>query len=65
LSFSRYRAVKIVTCSLQSNAQSPFCTFRLALQLLRIETEGAYAGLVAGSPMADDLDSASRSADIQ
>lgn len=29
-------------------------------QLLRIETEGAYAGLVAGSPIADDLDTASR-----
>ncbi|KAA6419585.1 MAG: hypothetical protein FRX49_10510 [Trebouxia sp. A1-2] len=29
-------------------------------QLLRIETEGAFAGLVAGSPIADDLDSASR-----
>ena len=65
LSFSRYRAVRNVTCTLQSNEQSPFCTLHLALQLLRIETEGAYAGLVAGSPIADDLDSSSRSADIQ
>lgn len=32
------------------------------MQLLRIETEGAYAGLVAGSPIADDLDTASRCA---
>ena len=65
LSFSRYGAVRNVTCSLQSKEQSPFCTLHLALQLLRIETEGAYAGLVAGSPIADDLDTASRSADIQ
>jgi len=64
LSFSRYRAVKNVTCTLQSNDQSTFCTLHLALQLLRIETEGAYAGLVAGSPIADDIDSASRSAEI-
>ena len=54
-----------LACALQSNEQHPFCTLHLALQLLRIETEGAYAGLVAGSPIADDLDSASRSADIQ
>jgi len=65
LSFSRYRAVRNGTCNLQSDEQSPFCTLHLALQLLRIETEGAYAGLVAGSPIADDLDSASRSVDIQ
>lgn len=65
LSFSRYRAVRNGTCNLQSDEQSPFCTLHLALQLLRIETEGAYAGLVAGSPIADDLDSTSRSADIQ
>ncbi len=49
----------------KSSEQSTFCILHLALQLLRIETEGAYAGLVAGSPIADDLDSASRSADIQ
>ena len=35
---------------------------RLALQLLRIETEGAYAALVAGSPSADAQEDAIRSA---
>ena len=34
----------------------------LALQLLRIETEGAYAALVAGSPAADAQGDAVRSA---
>ena len=34
----------------------------LALQLLRIETEGAYAALVAGSPSADAQEDAIRSA---
>ena len=33
-----------------------------AVQLLRIETEGAYAALVAGSPSADAQDDAIRSA---
>ncbi len=33
----------------------------ITLQLLRIEKEGAYAGLVAGSPIAEGQDNASRS----
>lgn len=45
-----------------TNLENLFSSLRIAVQLLRIETEGAYAGLVAGSPIADDLDTASRSA---
>lgn len=45
-----------------TNLENLFSSLCIAVQLLRIETEGAYAGLVAGSPIADDLDTASRSA---
>ena len=45
-----------------ANLENLFSSLCIALQLLRIETEGAYAGLVAGSPIADDPDTASRSA---